>query len=42
MREEVSIRCINDVAIMHYKKTHDKWWLKLVIYTERRLNEAQK
>ena len=31
MRERSLIRCIESVAIMQYRKTHDKWWLKIAI-----------
>ena len=37
--EEVTVKCINEVAIMRYKNSHDKWWLKLAIYTQRRIDE---
>lgn len=39
MTESALINCIRDVAVMQYKNTHDKWWLKLAIYTERRISE---
>ena len=39
MRERSLIRCIESVAIMQYRKTHDKWWLKVAVATTKKLNE---
>lgn len=41
MTENEAIRAIESVSEMYYHKTKDKWWLKLAIYTERRLNETK-
>ena len=42
MTETQAIRAIENVAEMFYGKTKDKWWLKMAVYAERRLNETQK
>lgn len=39
MTERQTINAIEKVAEMYYHKTKDKWWLKLAVYTEKRLNE---
>lgn len=42
MTEEGAIRAIESIAESYYHNTKDKWWLKLAIYTEKRLNEITK
>lgn len=42
MTEIQALRSIESISEMYYDKTKDKWWLKLAIYAERRLNETQK
>lgn len=42
MTERQTIEAIEKVSQMHYRKTKDKWWLKLAIYAEKRLNETAK
>ena len=39
MRERSLIRCIESVAIMQYRKTNDKWWLKVAVAATKKLNE---
>lgn len=40
MTEEGVIRAIESIAESYYHNTKDKWWLKLAIYAEKRLNET--
>lgn len=42
MTEEGAIRAIESIAESYYHDTKDKWWLKLAIYAEKRLNEITK
>lgn len=42
MTEEGVIMAIESIAESYYHDTKDKWWLKLAIYTEKRLNEITK
>ena len=42
MTENGAIRAIESIAEAYYHDTKDKWWLKLAIYAEKRLNETQK
>ena len=42
MTEKQIIRAMENIAEMYYHKTKDKWWLKLAIYTEKRLDETTK
>ena len=39
MRERQVIECIEKISETYYHNTKDKWWLKLAIYAEKRLNE---
>lgn len=41
MTEIQVLRSIESISEMYYEKTKDKWWLKLAIYVEKRLNETQ-
>ncbi len=41
MTEIQALRSIESISEMYYDKTKDKWWLKLAIYAEKRLNETQ-
>ena len=41
MTEEQALMAIEKISEMYYEKTKDKWWLKLAIYAEKRLNETQ-
>ena len=38
MTEWQAIDAIEKTAEMYYRKTKDKWWLKLAIYAEKKLN----
>lgn len=42
MTEQQALRAIENISEMYYHKTKDKWWLKLAIYAEKRLNETTK
>ena len=42
MTERQALIAIETVAESYYAKTKDKWWLKLAIYVEKRLNETTK
>lgn len=39
MKERILIECIESVATMQYRKTHDKWWLKIAVAATKKLNE---
>ena len=39
VKERNLIECIESVAIMQYRKTHDKWWLKVAVAATKKLNE---
>lgn len=41
MTEEQALTAIEKISEMYYERTKDKWWLKLAIYAEKRLNETQ-
>lgn len=42
MTERQALTAIENVAESYYGRTKDKWWLKLAIYVEKRLNEITK
>lgn len=42
MTEIQALRSIESISEMYYDKTKDKWWLKLAIYAEKRLNERSR
>lgn len=42
MTEIQALRSIESISEMYYEKTKDKWWLKLAIYTEKRLDERSR
>lgn len=37
MKERAVIECLESVATMWYKRTHDKWWLKIAIASTKKL-----
>lgn len=42
MTEIQALRSIESISEMYYDKTKDKWWLKLAIYAEKRLDERSR
>lgn len=42
MTEDGAIRAIESIAESYYHNTKDKWWLKLAIYAEKRLDERSR
>lgn len=42
MRERQLLQCIQDVAIMQYYKTGDKWWGELAAAAEEKEKEGNK
>lgn len=42
MTEDGVIRAIESIAESYYHDTKDKWWLKLAIYAEKRLDERSR
>lgn len=42
MTEIQALRSIESISEMYYEKTKDKWWLKLAIYVEKRLDERSR
>lgn len=41
MTENGTIRAIESIAEAYYHDTKDKWWLKLAVYTTKRLEEMK-
>lgn len=39
MKERTVIKCLESVATMWYKRTHDEWWLKIAIASMKKREE---
>lgn len=42
MTERQVLMAIENISESYYDKTRDKWWLKLAVYTTKRLEEMKK